>query len=66
MLLWYRKFPCDWFRFKGTASIGFWNKALFADFPWKTPSFGKFHKLEHGLFLTWQGVIIVAASLLQL
>jgi serine/threonine protein kinase len=43
--------------------LALWNKALFADSPWTTPSFGKFHKLEHGLFLTWQGVIIVAAML---
>jgi len=33
---------------------------------WALPTYGKFHKTEHGLFLTWYGVSLIAASILAL
>ena len=49
---------------KSLAVRNFLESPLLMDQAWSTPSFGKFHKLEHGLFLTWQGVTIVAAMLI--
>eukprot|EP00590_Aulacoseira_subarctica_P010743 CAMPEP_0172418492 /NCGR_PEP_ID=MMETSP1064-20121228/4961_1 /TAXON_ID=202472 /ORGANISM="Aulacoseira subarctica , Strain CCAP 1002/5" /LENGTH=1268 /DNA_ID=CAMNT_0013157441 /DNA_START=253 /DNA_END=4059 /DNA_ORIENTATION=- len=49
---------------KSLAVRTFLESPSLMDQAWSTPSFGKFHKLEHGLFLTWQGVTIVAAMLI--